>query len=109
MGCVLNTIDDALDRTDPGGTDWTAETVKHLGPLLRATVTSTIPLTIISFVLGLVLALGVARMRLSSVRVVSTRPEVHWPEASRRGVMARCPLPSCATFCVLPEMVPRTR
>ncbi|MBB1516006.1 BREX-2 system phosphatase PglZ [Tessaracoccus sp. MC1679] len=36
VGCVLNTIDDALDRTDPGGTDWTAETVKHLGPLLRA-------------------------------------------------------------------------
>lgn len=36
VGCVLNTIDDALDRTDPGGTDWTAETVKHLAPLLRA-------------------------------------------------------------------------
>ncbi|WP_374968328.1 amino acid ABC transporter permease [Terrabacter sp. BE26] len=42
-----------------------------LGPLLRATVTSTIPLTIISFVLGLVVALGVALMRLSKVRVVS--------------------------------------
>ncbi len=36
VGCVLNTIDDALDRTDPGGTDWSAETVKHLAPLLRA-------------------------------------------------------------------------
>ena len=36
VGCVLNTIDDALDRTDPGGTDWTTETVKHLAPLLRA-------------------------------------------------------------------------
>lgn len=36
VGCVLNTIDDALDRTDPGGTDWTADTVKHLAPLLRA-------------------------------------------------------------------------
>ena len=35
-----------------------------LGPLLRATVTTTIPLTVISFVLGLVLALGVALMRL---------------------------------------------
>jgi hypothetical protein len=32
--CVLNTIDDALDRSDPGGTDWTLETVKHLRPLL---------------------------------------------------------------------------
>lgn len=36
VGCVLNTIDDALDRTDPGGTDWSTETVKHLAPLLRA-------------------------------------------------------------------------
>ena len=42
-----------------------------LGPLPRATVTSTIPLTLISFVLGLVLALGVALMQLSPVRVVS--------------------------------------
>lgn len=32
--CVLNTIDDALDRSDPGGTEWTAATVKHLRPLL---------------------------------------------------------------------------
>jgi hypothetical protein len=32
--CVLNTIDDALDRSDPGGTDWGADTVKHLTPLL---------------------------------------------------------------------------
>lgn len=40
VGCVLNTIDDALDRTDPGGTDWTAETVKHLAPLLRAAMSA---------------------------------------------------------------------
>jgi PglZ domain len=32
--CVLNTIDDALDRSDPGGTDWGADAVKHLAPLL---------------------------------------------------------------------------
>ena len=32
--CVLNTIDDALDRSDPGGTDWTASAVRHLIPLL---------------------------------------------------------------------------
>jgi hypothetical protein len=32
--CVLNTIDDALDRSDPGGTDWGADTIKHLTPLL---------------------------------------------------------------------------
>lgn len=42
-----------------------------LWPLLKATVTSTIPLTLISFVLGLVVALAVALMRLSSVRIVS--------------------------------------
>jgi hypothetical protein len=33
--CVLNTIDDALDRSDPAGTTWTADTVKHLRPLLE--------------------------------------------------------------------------
>ncbi len=32
--CILNTIDDALDRSDPGGTDWSADTVRHLLPLL---------------------------------------------------------------------------
>jgi hypothetical protein len=32
--CVLNTIDDALDRSDPGGTAWSADAVKHLTPLL---------------------------------------------------------------------------
>jgi PglZ domain-containing protein len=35
VACVLNTIDDALDRSDPGGTAWTADTVKHLRPLLE--------------------------------------------------------------------------
>ncbi|HUY48777.1 MAG TPA: BREX-2 system phosphatase PglZ [Streptosporangiaceae bacterium] len=32
--CVLNTIDDALDRSDPGGTAWGANAVRHLVPLL---------------------------------------------------------------------------
>jgi hypothetical protein len=32
--CILNTIDDALDRSDPGGTAWSADAVKHLAPLL---------------------------------------------------------------------------
>lgn len=31
---VLNTIDDALDRSDPVGTVWNADAVKHLTPLL---------------------------------------------------------------------------
>jgi hypothetical protein len=34
VACVLNTIDDALDRSDPGGIAWGADTVKHLAPLL---------------------------------------------------------------------------
>ncbi|NNG21073.1 BREX-2 system phosphatase PglZ [Naumannella sp. ID2617S] len=33
--CVLNTIDDALDRSDPGGTEWRLDTVKHLAALLE--------------------------------------------------------------------------
>ena len=33
--CVLNTIDDALDRSDPGGTEWRADAVRHLEPLLQ--------------------------------------------------------------------------
>jgi His/Glu/Gln/Arg/opine family amino acid ABC transporter permease subunit len=42
-----------------------------LGPLAKAAITKTIPLTIISFVIGLVLALVVALARLSSNVVVS--------------------------------------
>ena len=34
VACILNTIDDALDRSDPGGIAWGTETVKHLLPLL---------------------------------------------------------------------------
>ena len=34
VACVLNTIDDALDRSDPDGIEWSADTVKHLSPLL---------------------------------------------------------------------------
>ncbi|MCT7657635.1 BREX-2 system phosphatase PglZ [Mycobacterium deserti] len=34
VACVLNTIDDALDRSDPG-IDWTTDAVSHLRPLLE--------------------------------------------------------------------------
>lgn len=34
VSCVLNTIDDALDRSDPSGTEWGADAVRHLVPLL---------------------------------------------------------------------------
>jgi cystine transport system permease protein len=43
----------------------------NLWPLARAAITVTIPLTIISFILGLVIALGVALARLSKNPVVS--------------------------------------
>jgi cystine transport system permease protein len=44
---------------------------ESLGPLLEGTLTGTIPLTVISFAGGLVVALVVALMRLSHVRPVS--------------------------------------
>jgi hypothetical protein len=36
VGVVLNTIDDALDKADPGGTRWTVDHVQHLSALLNA-------------------------------------------------------------------------
>ncbi|GGL99845.1 BREX-2 system phosphatase PglZ [Nakamurella endophytica] len=36
VACVLNTIDDALDRSDPIGTHWTTSTITHLDNLLTA-------------------------------------------------------------------------
>lgn len=35
VACVLNTIDDALNSSDPSGTFWNADAVKHLVPLLQ--------------------------------------------------------------------------
>ncbi|WP_072806891.1 ABC transporter permease subunit [Rhodococcoides yunnanense] len=43
----------------------------NLWPMLKATLTMTIPLTAISFVIGLVIALGVALARISSKRALS--------------------------------------
>lgn len=40
VACVLNTIDDALDKSDPAGITWTPETVRHLRPLLSAAKTA---------------------------------------------------------------------
>ena len=36
VACVLNDIDDALDRSDPIGTSWTTASFKHLDALLSA-------------------------------------------------------------------------
>ncbi|WP_306359482.1 amino acid ABC transporter permease [Nocardia sp. CC227C] len=44
---------------------------QNLWPMLEATVTKTLPLTAISFVIGLVLALFVALARMSPVRLLS--------------------------------------
>lgn len=37
---VLNTIDDSLARSDPGGTDWSADSIKYLRALLEAAATA---------------------------------------------------------------------
>ncbi|MGU3431621.1 ABC transporter permease subunit [Actinomycetes bacterium M1A6_2h] len=44
----------------------------NLVPMLKATVTTTLPLTAISFVIGLVIALAVALARISSIRPLSS-------------------------------------
>lgn len=36
VGVVLNTVDDALFKADPGGTSWSDEMIRHLRPLLDA-------------------------------------------------------------------------
>jgi len=36
VGVVLNTVDDALDKMDPGGTTWTLDQIQHLPALLEA-------------------------------------------------------------------------
>ena len=38
VGVVLNTIDDALDKHDPGGTRWDVGSIQHLRALLAAAV-----------------------------------------------------------------------
>ncbi|MDX6326703.1 MAG: L-cystine transport system permease protein, partial [Nocardioidaceae bacterium] len=48
-----------------------------LGPLVRGAVLGTIPLALASFALGLALALGVAQMRLSRIRVVSAVARIY--------------------------------
>jgi cystine transport system permease protein len=50
----------------------TWELIRHnLVPMLKATVTMTLPLTAVSFVIGLAIAVGVALARMSSRRVLS--------------------------------------
>lgn len=36
VAIVLNYVDDTLHHTDPGGTDWTLQTITYLAPLLAA-------------------------------------------------------------------------
>lgn len=36
VAAVLNYVDDTLHHTNPGGTDWTLDTITHLRPLLAA-------------------------------------------------------------------------
>ncbi|GAB2447190.1 cystine transport system permease protein [Conyzicola lurida] len=48
-----------------------------LGPIVSGAVTGTIPLALTSFVLGLIIALGVALARISRVRVLSGAARVY--------------------------------
>lgn len=50
---------------------------RSLWPLVRGGLTGTIPLTVISFVVGLALALVVALMRLSKVRILSAVARIY--------------------------------
>jgi cystine transport system permease protein len=50
---------------------------ESLWPLAKALLVGTVPLTAVSFVLGLVLALVVALMRLSTMRLVSAVARVY--------------------------------
>ncbi|MDP0396656.1 ABC transporter substrate-binding protein/permease [Tsukamurella strandjordii] len=62
----------AESRAAAGGSSSTWDMVRrNLVPLAEATVTKTIPLTAISFVIGLAIALGVALARMSKRRAVS--------------------------------------
>jgi cystine transport system permease protein len=45
--------------------------LRSILPIVGGAVTGTIPLALLSFVLGLIIALGVALMRLSRIRIVS--------------------------------------
>jgi len=51
--------------------------VRSLWPLVSGAITGTIPLALTSFVLGLVIALGVALARLSKVRLLSGAARVY--------------------------------
>jgi len=51
--------------------------VRSLWPLISGAIAGTIPLALASFVLGLVIALGVALARLSKVRVLSAAARVY--------------------------------
>jgi cystine transport system permease protein len=52
--------------------DWDWDLVRSsLGPIVRGAIAGTIPLALASFAIGLVIALVIALMRLSRVRVVS--------------------------------------
>lgn len=55
----------------PKAEGWLDVVKNNIGPMLAATVKATIPLTIITFALGLVLALAVALARLSSNAAIS--------------------------------------
>ena len=88
-----------MDLSKAGPTSTWQLILDNLWPLARAAIEKTIPLTIISFIVGLALALVVALARLSSnVVVVGPGAVLHldhpWHTAAGAAVhrlLSRCP------------------
>jgi cystine transport system permease protein len=51
--------------------------LRSFWPIVGGAVTGTIPLALVSFIVGLLIALGIALMRLSKIRVVSAAARVY--------------------------------
>ena len=81
---VLNTIDDALDRSDPVGTVWTADAVKHLAPLL-ARARSAGRTVVMTADHGHVVERRVGYAALASRTYRAAAPRDATPVAGRRG------------------------
>jgi hypothetical protein len=76
VACVLNAIDDALDRSDPGGTAWGIDAVRHLRPLLER-----------ARVAGRTVVLTADHGHVIERRMGTQRPAIELSSGRSRGVM----------------------
>ncbi|WP_328857059.1 ABC transporter substrate-binding protein/permease [Williamsia herbipolensis] len=75
-GTLDKTYAKYFDATAKSPSSW--DVVRsNLVPLLKSAITGTIPLTAISFVIGLAIALGVALARMSSRRIISGVAQIY--------------------------------